>query len=434
MNSNLCKEKSRILPGLGLKGIMSKSKQMSIKSKWTDKINKKVDKKYINTIAGLTVTVLILFSNLIYCLIYCHSAYAAGTAINENDLYAKSALLMDADSKRVLYHKNGYEQLPMASTTKIMTCLVALENSNPEDIVEFSSYAASMPKVKLGASSGSKFYMKDMLYSLMLESHNDTAVAIAEAVAGSVEEFAKLMNERAKLIGAENTNFVTPNGLDAPQHYTTAYDLALIASEAIKNQEFLEIINTRSHSFSKTEGNGSYVVNNKDAFLGMMEGAMGIKTGFTGNAGYCFVGAVRRNNKTLISVVLGSGWPPAKTYKWKDTMKLMNFGLDHYEYRVLFDGIDDYKNIEVINGVESEVGTCIKGELSSLMSDFDNVEYKYEMEDRLNAPVKEKQKVGEMKVIINDREFANFEICTKNAVKRIDFEYSLLKILKKFFL
>lgn len=354
--------------------------------------------------------------------------------INENDLYAKSAILIDADSKRVLYQKNGYEKRAMASTTKIMTCLVALENSNPEDIVEFSDYAASRPKVKLGASSGSKFYMKDMLYSLMLESHNDTAVAIAEAIAGSTLEFANMMNERAKRIGALNTNFVTPNGLDDPMHYTTAYDLALIAAEAIKNEKFLEIVNQRSHTFSEIEGKGSYGAYNKDAFLEMMEGAIGIKTGFTGNAGYCFVGALKRDNRTFISVVLASGWPPSKTYKWKDTMKLMKFGIDHFNYRVIFDGISEYKTLKVTDGQTEEVKTYIDGNVSTLLSDCDTVEYVYELPpgEVIKAPVEENTAVGKLHIMINGEEYESLDICTKEHVNRIDLKYSFMVVLKKF--
>lgn len=356
--------------------------------------------------------------------------------IDENELYAKSALLMDADSKRVLYQKNGFEMRAMASTTKIMTCLVALENSNPDDVVEFSDYAASRPKVKLGARSGSKFYMKDMLYSLMLESHNDTAVAIAESIAGSTLEFANLMNERAKSIGAVNTNFVTPNGLDDPMHYSTAYDMALIAAEAIKNEKFLEIVNQKSHTFAEIEGKGSYGVYNKDAFLEMMDGAIGIKTGFTGNAGYCFVGALKRDNRTFITVVLASGWPPSKTYKWKDTVKLMKYGIDHYNYRVIFDGISEYKKIKVINGQNDSVKTFIKGNVSTLLSDCDTVEYVYELPpgEEINAPVKKNQVIGKLHIMINGEEFQSLDICTRESVKKIDMKYSLMVILKKFLL
>ncbi|MEI3266620.1 MAG: serine hydrolase [Frisingicoccus sp.] len=227
--------------------------------------------------------------------------------------------------------ENEDEPMAMASTTKIMTCLVALENAELSDTVNISEYAASMPDVQLNAVAGDSFRLEDLLYALMLESDNDVAVAIAEHVGGSVEGFAAMMNARAEALGCIQTCFVTPNGLDAEGHCTTAAELAKIAAEAIKNETFVKIINTPSHSFSNIEGTRQYQVSNKDAFLQLMDGAFGVKTGFTGDAGYCFVGALNRDGRVFISVVLGSGWPPNKSYKWQDTMKIMNFGLENYE-------------------------------------------------------------------------------------------------------
>ena len=167
-------------------------------------------------------------------------AGAAPAALGEErepELYAQAAVLMDGDSGRILLGKNEREKRPMASTTKIMTCILALEEGEAEDVAEFSSLAASQPEVHLGAGTGRKFYLKDLLYSLMLESHNDTAVAVAECVSGSVEEFVKEMNRKARSIGCEDTWFVTPNGLDGSSldengreqiHSTTAADLARI--------------------------------------------------------------------------------------------------------------------------------------------------------------------------------------------------------------
>lgn len=349
--------------------------------------------------------------------------------IKENDLYAKSAILIDVESKRVLFEKNGYEQMPMASTTKIMTCLISLEKSNPNDKVVFSKYAASKPKVKLGASEGSEFYMEDMLYSLMLESHNDTAVAIAETIAGSEENFAKLMNEKAKEMGAFETNFVTANGLDDINHYTTAYDLAIITSFALKNEEFLKIIKCANHNFSEINGKGNYNVSNKDVFLTMYKGAIGVKTGFTGKAGYCFVGAAKRNNKTLISVVLASGWPPDKSFKWKDTIKLMDYGFDNYDYRTLFNSIDNYKTLIVKNGIEKKVDTYIDGNINTLISDKDIIDYEYICPECVEAPVCKNQVVGKVIIKINDKEYQKLNICVNKGVKKRDFKYCLNKIL-----
>ena len=201
---------------------------------------------------------------------------AKGTkaAIDKNQLYAQSAVLMDAASGRVLFEKEGETVRPMASTTKIMTCILTLENGNLDDEVEVSDYAASMPDVQLHIRKGEHYRLKDLLCSLMLESHNDSAVAIAEHIGGSVEGFAQMMNDKAREIGCTDTYFITPNGLDAQEdimtedggvktvmHSTTARDLALIMSYCIKQspqkESFLEITRTPSHSFSNIEGKRS---------------------------------------------------------------------------------------------------------------------------------------------------------------------------------
>ena len=293
-------------------------------------------------------------------------------------LYAQSAVLIDGDSGRVLFSKNGNEQKPMASTTKIMTCILALELGNMEDTATASSYAASMPQVHLGVSNGEEFKLKDLLYSLMLESHNDAAVVIAEHIGGSVEGFAALMNEKAKELGCENTYFITPNGLDAQdetgEHSTTAEDLAHIMKYCImdspKKDEFLEITQTVSYTFTDLAGNRSFSCNNHNAFLRMMDGALSGKTGFTGKAGYCYVGALKRDGKTFIVALLACGWPNNKTYKWSDTKKLMTYGLENYEYRQVWedqeipdilveDGITDDgwpgRQVFVKAGLESEI-------------------------------------------------------------------------------
>ncbi len=176
----------------------------------------------------------------------------------DSELYARSACLMDADSGRVLYEKDGEEKRPNASTTKIMTCILALENGNPDDTVTATKRAAGQPKVHLGVHEGDQFRLNDLLYSLMLESHNDSAVMIAEHIAGSVEDFAGMMNQKAQEIGCENTYFITPNGLDDQNeqgvHGTTAQDLARIMRYCImqspKREEFLAITHRRRRILS----------------------------------------------------------------------------------------------------------------------------------------------------------------------------------------
>lgn len=347
----------------------------------------------------------------------------------EGSLYAKAAVLMDGDSGRVLYEKQGYERLPMASTTKIMTCIIALEKGRPDDIVTASSYAASQPKVHLGVSSGDQFYLKDLLYSLMLESHNDTAVMIAEHIGGSVEGFAAMMNQKAKDLGANDTNFVTPNGLDAPGHETTAADLALIARYAIQNEKFNEITNTRNYTFTNVKGSRTCSVVNHDAFLEQMEGAMGVKTGFTNGAGYCFVGALKKDGKTLISVVLGCGWPPNKTWKWSDTRKLIRYGLDNYDYKQLFETGKEFLPIDVEDGQEPTVGLYLEDqELNLLVRGDEAVNVKYRVPKSLTAPVQKDTPVGQAEYYIGDQLYQSYPIYTADSVKKIDLRFCLQKI------
>lgn len=352
-------------------------------------------------------------------------------------LYAKAALLMDASNNRVLYEKNGYEVLPMASTTKIMTAILALEYGNLEDEVTVSKKAASMPKVHLGMREGDVFKLKDLLFSLMLESHNDTAVAIAEHIGGSTEGFAELMNQKARDLGCENTWFITPNGLDASQgdkiHSTTAYDLAKIASYAVQNDLFVTLVGTKSYSFSEKQSGRSFTVYNRDLFLGMMDGAIGIKTGFTNQAGYCFVGAVKKNDRTLVSVVLASGWPPHKTYKWADTKELMSMGVEDYSVKSV-EKAEIPEQIAVINGVEEGVLLNMEWqEVNMLLADWDEVEVTVDIKENLEAPVEKGEIVGYERIEVNDRLFYAFPIETAADMEEYTYDYCL-KYLADLFL
>ena len=244
-------------------------------------------------------------------------------------LYSKSCAMVDGDSGRLLYGKEAQTALPNASTTKILTCIVAMEQCKPDEVVTFSTKAASQPKVHLGAKKGEQFYMQDLWYGLMLESYNDCAYAIAEHVAGSAEKFAALMNEKAKKIGCTDSHFVTPNGLDAKdehgEHHTTAYDLCRIMSycawKSPVSKQFLEVTQTRSHTFQSLEGTG-YAVSNKNALLDMMDHVITGKTGYTSKAGYCYVAALEEGGRHYAIALLACGWPNHKNYKWSDAKTL----------------------------------------------------------------------------------------------------------------
>lgn len=404
----------------------------------------------------------IIMAFLYFALIVNETIYAkSGDAflpLKSNELYALSACLMDADSGRVLYDKNADEVRAMASTTKIMTLIVALEYANEDDIVTVSPYAASMPDVQLNIMAGEQYRLGDLYYAMMLESFNDVAVTIAEYIGECyalnqddgtantdikarsyddskkyVHTFAKLMNEKAKELGCENTYFITPNGLDAEdengKHSTTAKELAVIASYAIKNERFNDIIGTRQYSFCEVNGTRNCSAYNKDAFLNQMNGAFGIKTGFTGNAGYCFVGALKSDGRTFISVVLGSGWPSNRTYKWKDTRKLMEYGINNFFPRTVFSTIEDYKDVRVKDGMEESASTCIKGDLSLILCDADDVRVVYELEDYIDAPVRVGDVVGKAIIYVNGQRMGSFPITAAAAVERANYMWYLKRLL-----
>lgn len=348
------------------------------------------------------------------------------------DLYAKSALLMDASNGRVLYEKNGYDILPMASTTKIMTCIYTLENGNLDDVVTISANAAKQPKVRLGMQANQQYTLRDLLYALMLESYNDCAVAIAEHMSGSVEAFCYEMSNKARDLGAYDTNFETPNGLDSDNHHTTAYDLALITKYAIQNEDFIAITNASSHSFQELTKQTSHTVYNKDAFLTQYPGAFGVKTGFTGKAGYCFVGAVKQEEKTFISVVLASGWPPNKTWKWLDTKKLMNYGVNQYSLQEI--GIENphLESLPVLDGQKTSISldTDVKKE-KLLMSSSEKVEIKINLPKEIQAPISKNMPIGSISYSLNGEEFRCYSIYTKESVKKIDYNYCFRNVFNR---
>ena len=341
--------------------------------------------------------------------------------------YAKSAVLIDGDSGRILYEKSAHNKVSVASTTKIMTCIIVIENGNLGDMVTPSDYAIAMPKVKMHLDSKDKYKLEDLLYAMMLESYNDVAVAVAEHIAGSVEKFAELMNIKAKDIGMKDTNFVTPNGLDAKNQYSTAYDMALLGMYATNNELFVKITNTRNYSFVSENGR-RVSVSNKDAFLDKMSDAIGIKTGFTGNAGYCFVGALKNENKKLISCVLACGWPPNKGYKWNDTLSLMKYG-ENYNYKEIVDIQNDFVKYDVRNGVENILNTYTNEKFGLLLKNDDKVDKKIVISKK-NAPIFKNEVVGYENIYVNNIKIKAIEIKAKHNIKKYEFKYCL----KKFFL
>ena len=371
-------------------------------------------------------------------------------AIEEpSELHALSAVLMDGDSGRVLYEKDGKTPLANASTTKVLTCIVALESSPGDDYVQVSQNAASQPEVKLGLQKGEQYYLEDLLYSLMLKSHNDTAIAIAEHCGGTVEGFARMMNRKAKQIGCKDTCFITPNGLDAQdengKHHTTAEDLALIMRYAIKNKTFLHISQTRDYTFSEITGKRTFSVHNANALLDMMDGVLAGKTGYTSQAGYCYVCAWEEEGKTFVVSLLGCGWPNHKTYKWSDTKKLLSYGAYNYDYETYWqephtskimvtDGVENMQNIGEKVYLRGKCSvTSEDREKEILLKKGEAVTCKTEIPQKVSAPVLKGEKLGRIAYYLDGKLIDSYPVYAERSVEKISFKWYTEKVFHDFF-
>lgn len=372
-----------------------------------------------------------------------------------NQLFATAACLMDGDTGRVLFGKRETDPMAMASTTKIMTCILALENGGEQAVATASAQAAAAPKVHLGVYEGEQFLLGDLLYSLMLESHNDAAVMIAETIGGSIEGFAALMNEKAAAIGCTDTHFVTPNGLDASDaggdHHTTAADLARIMRYCIKTSpkatEFLAVTQTRSYTFWDLEKKNMFNCCNHNALLDQMEGAISGKTGFTAKAGYCYTGALERDGKCLIVTLLACGWPNHKNYKWADAAKLLNYGLESYTYRDVLDHSWKPGRIEVTDGVydgllqtkSSASLTLVSPALDParslpvLLKETEIPKKDIFLPELIEAPVKKGEKVGSMTYSIDGILLAEYPVYAAETIEKIDYGWCMEQVAERLF-
>lgn len=364
-----------------------------------------------------------------------HSGMAEEEAGAPEGLYAQSAVLMDGSSGRILFGKNENRVMPMASTTKIMTCIVALENSEPGEVVEISSNAAAQPEVRLGVREGETYTLENLLYSLMLESHNDSAVAIAEHIGGSVENFAGMMNDKARQLGCENTHYVTPNGLDAEDqggiHATTAAELARVmaycVNESPKKSDFLRITQTRSCSFTDESGARSFSCQNHNQFLDMMDGVISGKTGFTSAAGYCYVCALESGGRLFTAAVLACGWPYNRTYKWSDMKKLMTYGVENFENRTVHVP-EKVEPLPVNNGLSPsknpwekvKASVYVKTEeeplISILVRRDEEIKSRLTIRKTLEAPVKKDTVVGKVSYYYQDTLLREYPVVTKTDI------------------
>jgi D-alanyl-D-alanine carboxypeptidase (penicillin-binding protein 5/6) len=318
--------------------------------------------------------------------------------------------------------------MAMASTTKIMTCVLALESDKLNETTTVSRTAAAAPEVKMGLSTGEKLKVSDLLYALMLESENDAAVAIAEAIGGSVPNFCNMMTQKARSLGAVNTVFETPNGLDKGNHHSTAYDMALIARYALSIPAFVEITNTRGATIKSSKRTYSFV--NKNRLLSEYQGANGVKTGFTGKAGHCFVGAARRGNMELISVVLASGWGNVgKQGKWIDTKAILDYGFKNFVYRQILEEGTQAGDLLVTRSRTERIPYAFGKTCTLPVREDEVVEIQCHVPQNIPAPVRVGDILGEADVSICGSLYARIPVVAAQSADRHDLKTSLEKVL-----
>ncbi len=347
-------------------------------------------------------------------------------AFAEIDVSAKSAIVIDAASKRVLFEKDIYTKRPMASTTKIMTALLAIENNELDKIITVSPSAANTEGSSVWLSPGEHMSVEDLLYSIMLSSGNDAAAALAEATAGNTEAFAVLMNERAHKIGAMNTHFTNPHGLPDDDHYTTAFDLALITSEAMKNDLFRKICSTEYKSISWENSQWNRSLTNHNKLLKMYEYAIGVKTGYTKKAGRCLVSAAEKNGQMLIAVTLSA------PDDWNDHIKLLDYCFNKYRCFTVCSANEEVSEQLSQDDKRCEVKPLYKDDFTISLADGEEDYVKTEnVIYDVDCPIRKGQVIGVCNVYLFDKQIGTIDIISASDVfKKETFGSILIKLWK----
>lgn len=357
---------------------------------------------------------------------------------------SRAYVVIDRNSNTILIGKNENQKKKMASTTKIMTALVVIEHCNLSDTVEISKKAANTGGSRLGLKTGDNITVYDLLYGLMMRSGNDAAVALAEHVAGSITDFSNLMNEKAKNLGLSNTHFVTPHGLDEDEHYTTAYELAILSNYAMNNEIFSKIVGTKNYTI--TINGYPKTLTNTNELLGLLNGVYGIKTGFTNGANRCLVTCCKRGDMDIICVVLGAD---TKKYRTTDSIKLIEYAFHNFTYvnieKILSDNFEVWKkenlpSITIMKGVSNYLDITFENPPYSsipVRSDLiDHFHVNIEYEHNLNAPITKGTSIGtitlklEEKSIYSCNILVNTDITHKNI---FDYLYNFCQNLSNIF-
>lgn len=359
-------------------------------------------------------------------------------SIKEPDINSRACVVIDRKTNCVLFGKNENSKKKMASTTKIMTATIIIEKCNLTDTIEVSKKAAGTGGSRLGLKTGDKITVLDLLYGLMLRSGNDAAVALAEYTGGDINGFAELMNAKALELGLTNTHFETPHGLDSNEHYTTAYELALLSNYALNNPTFAKIVGTKNYTITI---NGSPKdLSNTNELLGNMEGVYGIKTGFTNGANRCLVTACKKNNMDIICVVLGAD---TKKFRTIDSIKLINYVFNNF---VVYD-LESFVNKNFEDWKKDNLNTFIinKGLSQDVLLNIENLyiskvpirkdlinsfEMKVECQKYFEAPVKGNSSIGNIVISNSGKEMAKCNIFIMNDIDKKNSSYYFIYLLK----
>lgn len=356
------------------------------------------------------------------------------------NINSRRYVVFDRTSKQVLFGKNENVKGAMASTTKIMTAIVVLENANLDEEIQVSTKSAGTGGSRLGLKTGDKITVNNLLYGLMLRSGNDAAVALAESVGGSVSEFADMMNEKAKELHLTSTHFVTPHGLDNSEHYTTAVELAKIADYAMENEMFCKIVGTKIATIY-INGYEKQIANTNE-LLGNLNGVVGIKTGFTNNAGRCLVTETRRDNMDIIVVVLGAD---TKKFRTQDSVKLIEYTYSNYEMvdveNLIKNEFENWKNInlqriKIIKGKSNVINLRLSEieikQMAMNKSDIDKIKFETNCMTTLDAPINENTKIGTMQISLNGKIIESVDLLTNEEIIKKEWKDYFAELLKIF--
>ena len=356
----------------------------------------------------------IIITILILCIVIMMLTIVASASF-ELGLSARAAVLYEPSTGAFIYEKSADLRLPMASTTKIMTALLVAENCNLEEVVEIPKEAVGIEGSSIYLSEGDIITVGDLLYSLLMQSANDAAAALAIKLSGDIAGFSDLMNARANELGLENTHFQNPHGLDDADHYTTARDLAIVAAAAIDNPVLKSIVSTYKHSFSISDKQRTVVNHNK--LLRSYDGAIGVKTGYTKKSGRCLVSAAERDGLTLIAVTLDA------PDDWRDHAKLLDLGFEHYEALALSSITETKFEIPVLDSSSASISADVDNADSIRLvreKGSEDFNVSLDLKQYAVAPIKVGDKLGEIIIKHGDKEVLRTDIVAQADAPKIN--------------